>query len=65
MMNRKETLLNWLNREKTRDKNEVELSKNKLISEIKKMKKEDLFSQEVEKPKYSLWQKIKILLWGN
>ncbi len=64
-MNRKETLLNWLNREKTRDKNEVELSKNKLISEIKKMKKEDLFSQEVEKPKYSLWQKIKILLWGN
>ena len=64
-MNRKETLLNWLNREKIRDKGEVERNKDKFINEIKKLKKEDLFPQPKETPKHTLWQKIKILLWGN
>jgi hypothetical protein len=65
MMSRKETLLNWLNKEKTRDRKEVELNKNKFISEIKQLKKEDMFFKTEEKPNYTLWQKIKILLWGN
>jgi hypothetical protein len=54
-----------LNREKIKDKGEVERNKDKFINEIKKLKKEDLFPQPKETPKYTLWQKIKILLWGN
>jgi hypothetical protein len=59
---RNQQLLNWLNSEKTKDEKDLLYSKNKFISEIKKINKDQI----VSKPKkLSLWQKIKIILWGT
>ena len=59
---KKESILKWLESEKTKDKREIEKSKQKYIQEITKLKKEDLFPIEKN---LTLWQRIKILLWGN
>ena len=59
---KKESILNWLESEKTKDKREIEKSKQKYIQEITKLKKEDLFPIEKN---LTLLQIIKILLWGN
>lgn len=60
--NRKESILNWLESEKNKDKIEVERTKQKYIQQIKGLTKEDLFPPQ---KKLTLWQKIKILLSGN
>lgn len=63
MMNqRAEKILSWLNSEKNKDSRELEKEKEKLIKQIKKLNKEDLFPKP---KKLSLWQKIKILLLGT
>lgn len=54
-------ILNWLKSEKEKDERSIKLSKEKFIAEIKKMKKSDLF---VEKPKPTLWQKIRVMILG-
>jgi hypothetical protein len=54
-------LLNWLEKQKQNDNNEIKFQKEKLISEIKKIKKDDLF---LKKKKLTLWERIKITLLG-
>ena len=55
-------MLNWLNSEKLKDQRQLDKEKQKIIKEMKGIKKEDLFPKPV---KLSLWQKIKILLLGS
>jgi hypothetical protein len=47
-----------------RDNLEIKSTKQKFISEIKGLKKEDLFEQPKE-VKLTLWQRIKIALLGS
>ena len=63
MMNteKSQKLLNWSNGEKLKDQNELKNSKDKLITEIKKLDKESLFPKP---KKISIWKKIKIVLLG-
>lgn len=53
-------LLDWLNKEKTKDDVEIEKYKKDLISKFQKLKKEDLFKKE----KPSLWKRLKKMIWG-
>jgi hypothetical protein len=55
-------LLNWLDKEKKKDTLNVEVEKKKFIEQIKKFKKEDLIKVP-KKP--SIWQRIKIMIWGH
>ena len=55
-------MLNWLNSEKLKDQRQLDKEKQKIIKEMRGMKKEDLFPKPI---KLSLWQKIKILLLGS
>ena len=59
---RSQQLMNWFNSEKLKDQRELDNNKKKLISDIKKLKKEELFPKPI---KLSLWQKIKILRLGQ
>jgi hypothetical protein len=59
---RSQQLSNWFNSEKLKDQREIDKTKEKLIREIKGLKKEDLFPKPV---KLSLWKKIKIILLGR
>lgn len=59
---RNQQLSSWLNSEKKKDQVELEREKEKLIQDLKKMKRGDLFS---EPTKLTLWKKIKILILGN
>ena len=59
---RSQQLLNWFNSEKLKDQRELDREKDKMVKQIKKMKKEDLFPKPV---KISLWKRIKILLLGQ
>jgi len=54
--------VNWFNSEKLKDKREVDREKEKIIKQIKGMKKEELFPKPV---KLSLWERIKIILLGK
>jgi hypothetical protein len=51
-----------LESEKLKDNKEIENTKKKYIEELRKIKKEELFT--IPK-KLTLWQKIKILILGN
>lgn len=57
-------ILNWVQSEKNKDLKELEQEKLKFIKDLKKLKKEDLFNKP-EKPKMTLWKKIKLILLGN
>jgi hypothetical protein len=59
---RSQQLLNWLTSEKLKDQRELDLGKEKIINEIKGIKKEGLFPKPV---KMSLWKKIKVILLGQ
>lgn len=59
---RSQQLLNWLNSEKNKDQKDLDHNKNKFISDLKKIKKEELFEQP---KKLSIWQKIKIMILGK
>jgi hypothetical protein len=59
---RSQQLINWFNSEKLKDQRELDINKKKLIADIKKIKKEELFPKP---KKLTLWQKIKILLLGQ
>jgi hypothetical protein len=59
---RNQSILNWLESEKSKDSREIENTKRKYIQEIKGIKKEELFSLP---KKLTLWQRIKILVLGN
>jgi hypothetical protein len=57
--------LKWLEKEQTRDDLEIKSVKNKLISEIKGLNKDDLFKKEEPIKKVTIWQKIREMIWGN
>ena len=59
---RSQQLLNWFNSEKLKDQRDLNKNKEKLVREIKGLRKEDLFPVPV---KISLWNKIKIILLGR
>jgi len=59
---RSQQLVNWLTSEKLKDQRELDREKEKIIKEIKGMKKENLFPKPV---KLSIWKKIKILILGQ
>jgi hypothetical protein len=60
---RYQSILNWLDKEKKKDKIQLEKSKNDFISQIKSINKEDIF--KVEEVKLTLWQKIRKVIWGH
>ena len=53
--------LNWLENEKKKDKRELDLQKNLLAQQMKKLSKEDLFPKP---KKLTLWQRLKIMILG-
>ena len=59
---RSQQLLNWFDSEKLKDQRELDREKEKIIYQIKGVKKENLFPKPV---KLSLWKKIKIILLGQ
>ena len=59
MMN-KSKQLDWLEKERNKDKNELENEKSKFIQEIKKLKKEEIIPVPLKK--LTLWQRIKKVL---
>jgi hypothetical protein len=59
---RSQQLLNWFNSEKLKDQRELNRQKEKIVREIKGLKKDELFPKPV---KLSLWKKIKIILLGK
>lgn len=61
LQTREEQLQIWLQNESEKDKNVLDVEKNNLIQEIKKLKKEDLLPKE---EKLSIWQRIKKTLVG-
>jgi hypothetical protein len=55
-------LLDWLKSEQQKDSKEIDAYKQKILKDLKSLKKEEL----VPKPKkITLWQRIKILLLGT
>jgi len=54
-------LLNLVNSEKKKDELDLEKQKEMFASQLKKMKKEELFYE----PKLSIWQKVKKLILGH
>ena len=56
---RNQSILNWLESEKLKDNREIENTKKKYIDELRKIKKEELFT--IPK-KLTLWQRIKKVL---
>lgn len=57
-------ILNWIQSERNKDLKELERQKQTLIKQMKGLKKEDLFKKD-EKPKLTLWKKIKLILLGS
>lgn len=55
-------LLNWLEKEKIKDKVELDSNKKKFINEIRKYQKQELIKTP---QKISLWKKILIMIWGR
>jgi ATP-dependent protease ClpP protease subunit len=61
MKKKSEQQLEWLEKEKIKDKIQLEKDKLSLINEIKKHKKEEILPKKV---KLSLWSRIKKVLMG-
>lgn len=53
-------LLDWLNKEQKKDNEEIRKYKEDLANQLKKMNKDDMF----QKPKKTLWTRIKKMIWG-
>lgn len=56
-----EKMVKWLEKEISKDKMEIEQYKQKIASQIKTLKKEDI----IKKKKLTFFEKIKIILWGR
>ena len=59
---RNQQLMNWFNSEKLKDQKELDANKKKIIADIKKLNKEELFPKP---KKITLWDKIKVILLGQ
>ena len=62
MKRKSEQQLDWLMREMTKDKIELEKEKNDFIKKIKNLKKEDILPKKPEK--ISLWKRLRMMLMG-
>lgn len=60
---RYQSILNWLDKEKKKDKIQLEKSKSDFINQIKSIKKDDLFKPK--EVKLTLWQRIRRVIWGH
>ncbi len=60
---RYQSILNWLDKEKKKDKIQLEKSKLDFINQIKSIKKDDLFKPK--EVKLTLWQGIRRVIWGH
>lgn len=60
---RYQSILNWLDKEKKKDKIQLEKSKSDFIDQIKSIKKDDLFKPK--EVKLTLWQRIRRVIWGH
>lgn len=61
-MKNKENQIDWYQKELKKDKNKLERSKSKIISELKGLSKEDILPEPVKK--LSLWLRIKKMILG-
>ena len=61
-MKNKENQIDWYQKELKKDKNKLERSKSKIISELKGLSKEDILPEPVKK--LSLWRRIKKMILG-
>jgi hypothetical protein len=61
-LDQNQRMLKWLENEKIKDKSEIDINKIKFISEIKSLKKTDIF---IDPKKLSLWDKIRIMILGT
>lgn len=61
-MKNKSKQIDWLEKEIGKDEIELEREKNKLIQQIKKLKKEDIMPPKSKK--LTIWQRIKKVLMG-
>lgn len=61
-MKNKSKQIDWLEREMGKDEIELEREKNKLIEQIKRLKKEDIMPPKPKK--LTIWQRIKKVLMG-
>jgi hypothetical protein len=59
-MKDQQKLLDWLNKEKTKDNVEIENTKKKFAAEMLQMKKDELFKSKKE----TIWTRVKRLIWG-
>jgi hypothetical protein len=57
-----QSILNWLDKEKKKDKIQLEKNKSDFIKEIKSINKEEIFRPK--EIKLTLWQKIRKVIWG-
>ena len=55
-------ILRAVQSEEKKDELEVQRIKQSYINQLKKMKKEDLFPKPT---KLTLWQRLKIMIWGT
>ena len=59
---RGQQIVNWFNSEKLKDQVELDREKEKIIKQLKGIKKDELFPKPI---KLSLWKKLQIILWGK
>jgi hypothetical protein len=59
-MKEQQKLLDWLNKEKTKDNAEIENAKKKFAAEMLQMKKDELFKSKKE----TIWTRVRRLIWG-
>lgn len=64
MTKKKLDQLKWLEAQQIKDKIELNNEKQKLISSIKELKKEDVLPTVVIPKKLTLWEKLKRVLMG-
>lgn len=60
---RYQKILNWLEREKIKDKIQLDKSKMDIVNQLKGINKEQLFVQPTTKK--TLWQRIRKTIWGH
>lgn len=60
---RYQKILNWLEREKIKDKIQLDKSKMDIVNQLKGINKDQLFVQPTTKK--TLWQRIRKTIWGH
>lgn len=60
-----ERMMSWYKTEKIKDTQELRVSKNEFINEIKKFRPTEITNTPVVEKKYTLWQRIKRVLGMN